>query len=200
MTGFNLIELDDMIEELGEDRVKSILFNFTCPMNKDVEHFLKEKAILFSTQGLAKTHLVFMSYKGNPELVGYFSLANKFIMLKEKALSNTLEKRVRKFANHNRELKTYFITAPLIAQFGKNHTIDRGKLITGDELLKLACDKIAKVQSVIGGKIVYLECEDIEALIEFYSRNGFVNFGKRPLDPDETNLKGEFLVQMLKYI
>jgi hypothetical protein len=119
MTGFNLIALDDMIEVLGENRAESILSYFSCPMNKDVELFLKEKAIIFSVQGLAKTHLIFSSYKGNPEIVGYFSLANKTIMIKEKALSKSLEKRMKKFAIHNRETKTYSITAPLIGQFGK---------------------------------------------------------------------------------
>ena len=36
--------------------------------------------------------------------------------------------------------------------------------------------------------------------IEFYSNNGFVNFGKRYLDRDETDLSGDYLIQMLKYM
>ncbi|MCU5941466.1 N-acetyltransferase, partial [Clostridioides difficile] len=52
-----------------------------------------------------------------------------------------------------------------------------------------------------GGKIVYLECEDKPKLIEFYKDNGFVDFGKRSLDKDETDsLDGGYLVQMLKYL
>lgn len=35
--------LKDMIETLGEDRVKSILANFSCEVNKDVEYFLRQK-------------------------------------------------------------------------------------------------------------------------------------------------------------
>lgn len=74
-------------------------------------------------------------------------------------------------------------------------------LISGDELLKLACNKIKTIQSDIGGKITYLECEDKEKLKEFYGSNGFVNFGKRSLDPDEKDdLSGEYLIQMLKYL
>ena len=35
--------------------------------------------------------------------------------------------------------------------------------------------------------------------IEFYETNGFVSFGSRPLDKDETNsLDGTYLVQLLK--
>ncbi|MBN2285742.1 MAG: hypothetical protein JXQ26_11740 [Tissierellales bacterium] len=47
MTGFNLIALDDMIEVLGENRAEAILSYFSCPMNKDVELFLKERQLYF---------------------------------------------------------------------------------------------------------------------------------------------------------
>ena len=52
----------------------------------------------------------------------------------------------------------------------------------------------------LGGKFVYLECEDKPFLIEFYSRNGFCAFDRRRLDRDETGLDGDYLIQMLKYI
>ncbi|MDO4162730.1 MAG: N-acetyltransferase, partial [Pseudomonadota bacterium] len=34
----------------------------------------------------------------------------------------------------------------------------------------------------------------------FYESNGFVPFGKRKLDSDETDLKGSYLIQLLKKI
>ena len=88
----------------------------------------------------------------------------------------------------------------MIGQLGKNYANGYNNLITGEELLKLALDKVQEMQHIVGGKIVYLECEKKEQLIEFYSQNGFVNFGTRTLDRDETNLTGEELVQMLKYM
>ena len=73
------------------------------------------------------------------------------------------------------------------------------ELITGDELLKIACDKIWEVKRNFSGRHVYLECEDNLKLIDFYSRNGFVDFGKRSLDPDEEDvMNGKYLVQMIK--
>lgn len=53
------VNLQNMLEELGKDRVETILSGFSCPQNEDVEYFLKRKAILFSQQGFAKTFLVF---------------------------------------------------------------------------------------------------------------------------------------------
>lgn len=173
-------------------------------MNKDVGYFLAKKAIEFAAQGWAQTHLVFASYRGQWVLAGYFALANKYIRISAARLGkagSTLRKRINKFATYDSTLKAYILSAPLIAQLGKNYTNDYDKLITGDELLSEACDKISRIQYDLGGKFAYLECEDKPRLVEFYTRNGFCNFDTRKLDADETdNLDGEYLVQMLKYI
>lgn len=93
------------------------------------------------------------------------------------------------------------MSAPLIAQLGKNYFHQYNELITGDELLKLACDKVKEIQLSLGGRFVYLECEDKEKLLDFYGSNGFVNFGKRFMDKDEEEkMDGKYLIQMMKYI
>ncbi len=201
MTGYRVVNLSYLIETLGEDTAKSILSTFSCSLNLDVEQFLQNKAILFAKQGWAQTHLVFASYKGKWVLVGYFALASKNIRIIAKNLGNTLRKRIAKFATYDTMLKAYFLSAPLIAQLGKNYTNNYNKLITGDELLGEACNKIKKIQYELGGRFTYIECEDKQKLISFYSRNGFVEFDKRYLDPDEVDkLEGEYLVQMIKYL
>lgn len=43
---------------------------------------------------------------------------------------------------------------------------------------------------------MYLECEDKKKLLEFYTKNNFKIFGKRNLDRDETDLNGEYLIQL----
>lgn len=200
MTGFLQVSLKELLEQLGEDRVISILSGFSCPLNKDVENFLKRNAILFTKQGLSATHLIFTSFKSNLSLIGYFTLATKFFTISKGSLSKTLQKRVNKFTTYLPDTKRYYISAPLIAQLGKNYSDGLNNLISGDELLKLACDKVATIQHEIGGKIVYLECEDKPKLIEFYSSNGFVNFGKRLLEKDESDvMDGIYLIQMMKY-
>lgn len=199
MKGYIQVSLKDMLNEVGEDKVKSILSSFFCPLNKDVEYFLKSKAIEFARQNIAPTHLVFTSFKDKIVLIGYFTLTTKTFSIKSGVLSSSLRKRINKFATYNADLKAHLMPAPLIAQLGKNNTYSN--LITGDELLKMAIDKVAVAQSDIGGKVVYLECEDKEKLTTFYSRNGFVSFGKRELDRDETDkMDGKYLIQMLKYV
>lgn len=202
MTGFGGINLKDMISEIGEKEVKSILSDFSCPLNADVEHFLKHTAIEFANQGIASTYLIMASYQNKYVLVGYFSLANKIFCIDRDSFPNqTWRRRIAKFGQYDTTIKRYTLSAPLIGQLGKNFAHNYNQLISGDELLYLALEKVKEMQYIVGGKIVYLECEDKGSLLDFYSENGFVNFGRRYLDRDETDkLSGEYLVQMLKYM
>lgn len=202
MTGYNLVNLKELVQEVGEIRTKEILSGFSCPMNKDVEYFLRSKAIEFSKQGLAQTQLVFTSYKGEVVLVGYFTLAIKEIVLQKKTVLNSnWRKRAKRFAIRSDIDGGYHVPAPLIGQLGKNFENGYNILITGDELLKLALDKVRESQMILGGKFVYLECEDKEKLVDFYTENGFVEFGHRDLERDERDTQsGNYLVQLLKYL
>ena len=202
MAGYSIISLKDMIEELGETDTSKYLSQFSCSLNKDVEHFLHNSAIELAKQSVSATHLVFSSYKNTQVITGYFTLANKNIIVSNSSnISQTLKRRINKFGTYDPDRKGYRISAPLIAQLGKNYSDGCSTLITGDELLHMACSKISEVQELIGGKIVYLECEDKVPLIDFYKDNGFVNFGQRKLDRDEVELlSGQYLIQMLKYL
>ena len=48
MTGYKIVNLRMLVEELGEEPVKTLLSKFSCPLNPDVEGFLQTKAIEFS--------------------------------------------------------------------------------------------------------------------------------------------------------
>ena len=202
MAGYSILSLSDIIDEKGEDFCREILSFFSCPPNPDVEKFLtKRAAIDFAKQSIAQTFLVYASYKGKNELCGYFTIANKYIVVGNHSVSKTTARRLRKFSMPNISDDNLVIMAPLIAQLGKNYTNDYRKLITGDELLKMAIDKVSAAQRIIGGKVVYVECEDIDILKKFYGDNGFVIFGKRRLDKDERGeMNGSHLIQLLKYL
>ena len=84
-THFREVNLADIVEQLGEDSAKEILSEFSCPINLDVQNFLREKAIEFSRQGLSKTHLVFWETDDfqSKELVGYYTIASKYYYSKK---------------------------------------------------------------------------------------------------------------------
>lgn len=202
MAGYSILSLSDIIDEKGEDFCREILSFFSCPPNPDVEKFLtKRSAIDFAKQSIAQTFLVYVSYRGKNVLCGYFTIANKYIVVGSHSVSKTTARRLRKFAMPNISDDNLVIMAPLIAQLGKNYMNDYRKLITGDELLKMAIDKVSAAQRIIGGKVVYVECEDIDILKKFYEDNGFVIFGKRRLDKEERGeMNGSHLIQLLKYL
>ena len=202
MAGYSILSLSDIIDEKGEDFCREILSFFSCPPNPDVEKFLtKRSAIDFAKQSIAQTFLVYASYRGKNVLCGYFTIANKYIVVGSHSVSKTTARRLRKFAMPNISDDNLVIMAPLIAQLGKNYMNDYRKLITGDELLKMAIDKVSAAQRIIGGTVVYVECEDIDILKKFYEDNGFVIFGKRRLDKEERGeMNGSHLIQLLKYL
>ena len=189
------VNLRVLMEENGENWTREVLSGFSCPPNPDIENFLKRNAIEFAKQGLSQTHLVFTD---QDELTGYFTLANKPLTMDTyaSALSATMRKRVEKFAVYDNRIREHILSAPLIAQLGKNYSGGRNRLISGDELLALACDKVERILFDLGGKFVYLECADNPKLLDFYRSNRFRAFSRRYLaEPD-----GEYFVQMLKYI
>lgn len=197
--GYKIINLIDIYNTFGEEKTKEILSDYKCELNPDVEYFLKEKAILFSKQDISRTFLVMSDYQGKDVIVGYFAITNKATTVKKFIISNTKRKKILKYAEYNNESKGYNIALPLIGQLGKNYNNGYNKLITGDILLKFACDKIKETQNILGGRYVFLECEDVDKLKEFYEDNGFECFGKRNLEKDERDKnKGEYLLQMLR--
>ena len=199
MQGYKQINLLDWINTRGEDSVLEEINTFYCPHNSDVEDFLKNKAITFARQRLSSVWIVFSSYKNQWCLCGYFALAQKHFHINLKTLKSNLRSRLKKFATYNAEIDKYILVSPLIGQLGKNYADNYDKLITGDELLKMACDTVKQAQRILGGRIVYLEAEDVPALINFYERNGFYKFGSRAIESDE-KLKGRNLIQFLKYL
>lgn len=201
-TEFIQINLNDIIEGLGEEYAKAILSTFYCPCNQDVTNFLHSKSIEFSKRGFAKTYLVFWTTFDRKEraLVGYYSIAPKTFTISKDDVSNSQYKHISQYGEFDSLRKKVIIPAILIGQLGKNFTDGNDTLISGDELLHLALEKVKSIQNDLGGRYTYLECEDKPKLISFYENNGFTQFGKRTLDPDETNIKGTYLIQMLKKI
>ena len=201
--GYKIITLNELLSQLGEERVdKEILSSFSSPLNKDVENFLRKKAITFDKQSISRTHLVFASYRGKTTLVGYFTLAYKEFTIPTKNIGCKLKGRIKRFGTFEPEIKAYKVSAPLIAQLGKNFTDCYSTLITGDELLELACNRVSEIHFIMGGRIVYVECEDKPRLVEFYTRNDFVVFSRRQLDGkarDESD-DAPYLLQLLKYL
>ena len=176
---YSVINLATIYKSIGEMKTKEIIGSFKCDLNKDIEYFLKEKSIEFFKQGIAETFIVTSSYKGKEVVVGYFALASKTTKVKKDAFGGKTKRRFARFAQCDIDNRYFLISLPLIGQIGKNYNNQYNKLISGDELLKLACDKVREAQYILGGRFVFLECEDKPKLKEFYEDNRICMFWKK---------------------
>jgi hypothetical protein len=115
--------LENDNKRLGEDKLIQLLSEFSCPLNPDVERFLKQQSIEFAKKHQAVTYLV-MSL-ADAELLGYFSITIKPLVVKAEPFSNTIKRKLARFSEINKSEQTYNIAAYLIAQLGKNYQFER---------------------------------------------------------------------------
>ena len=201
MNGYYQFSLIDLLDEKGEDFVEKILSSFSCPINQDIEDFLIKKSIIFEKQSISRTYLIFTSHKDENVLVGQYTITAKPLRVSAKNLTYKLRRVINRFGVYSTEEKGYELSAYLIAQLSKNFSKNYDKLISGDDLLNMACEKVKEAQRLAGGKIVYLECEEKPRLLEFYQRNGFKEFQKREIERNERRLfKENYFIQMLKIL
>jgi hypothetical protein len=187
------VKLQDAINALTVERVETILSAFSCPLNDDIEAFLKNRSIEFSKRGIARTHLVISPGDREYGLLGYYTLTNKVLTISPEGISNSVKRRLERFGVFDRMTNVFNVAAPLIAQLGKNFSGSINQSISGDALIQIACDKIVGIQEELGGSLVYLECDDKPKLVDFYTRNYF-----RILKSGVPSEKG--LIQMIRFL
>ncbi|KRK11869.1 hypothetical protein FD51_GL000857 [Lacticaseibacillus zeae DSM 20178 = KCTC 3804] len=170
----DLVSLNGIIKKYPEEQVRESLSSFTS-INKDVENFLHERCIEFEKISLARTTLVFSSYKGRSVLVGYFSISSKPLTISKKnwrGLSKSVQRKLMPMG-YRTEQENYAVSSILLGQLGLNFQYHDIHLITGAELLSLAYKTIKVANEVVGGLVLYVEVDDEPHLREFYTNNGF---------------------------
>lgn len=180
------VSVTNILDELassGEATLKEDLSLFRCEVNQEIEKFIREKAIDFAKQKLSITYLI--NDSDNGVILGYFTLAHKSVMLNGEGLSKTFQKKLIKYSRLDRDTGNYFVSAFLLAQFGKNSAVETDKRISGKEMMKLANDVLLDVQRRIGGGVLYLDCEDNAKLKDFYVGENFKEFSDRFSSEDE---------------
>lgn len=177
-SNIQIMNILDALAYDGEEKLKNRLSDFSCPLNQEIDSFLKLNALYFAKRKLSITYLIFDDHDG--QILGYFTLAHKAIEIKNENISNTTRRKLSAHAHLDLDTNSYAVSAFLLAQIGKNYGVDYGRRITGIELIGYANDVIADIQHRIGGGIIYLDCEDKQILKEFYiDKNHYKIFGER---------------------
>jgi hypothetical protein len=142
---------------------------FSC-RDKDVESFLKNKALEFERRDKARTYLIYDDNRGT--LLGYFTLSIKALPFAGNISKNT----IKSIDGFSKDIRAVGII--LIGQFGKDTEL--AKDIDGGHLLDMCIETVYAAQKIVGGRFVLLECQEINKIVSFYERNGF-----KPLQYDE---------------
>jgi len=183
---------------LGEEQANEKIKNFKCDLNIEIESFIKERAIDFSKKSIAETFIVSTKYREKDVIVAYFTLTYKIISVQKNTFTGKIKKRIFRFAQFDEEKNYYLIPLPLIGQIGKNYFKNYNNLISGEELLNLAFNKIKEVQDIVGGRFTFIECSDNKKLKAFYENNGFKQFSERKINANDKYYNSdEYLVQMI---
>lgn len=191
---YDVVNILDMIDAIGEDAVSAALSEFSCSKNIEIENFVRKNAIEFAKKKVSITYLV---YGNNGKIAGVFALTHKAMELRNDVLSNTARKKVQRYSRLDEHTNSFNVSAFLIAQFGKNDSFAADDSLTGSKLMDFTFDVLTAVQHDIGGGLVYLESEDKEKLLDFYSSepNQFIKFGERYSEED--NVK---YIQLFRFV
>lgn len=111
-----VVSLGELYHDYGKCAAEDFLENFSCPINPEVELFLKQKAIVNEKYNISRTHLIINKlHDGDSEILAYFTLTiREFLFQKE--MTNAHKRRILKtgYEMHRQ------MASILIAQLGKN--------------------------------------------------------------------------------
>lgn len=101
------------------------------------------------------------------DILAYFSLSFKELILEG---TNISKSKVRQLDGISKRAER--IRAFLIGQIGKNTAVIDNPISLG-YILDETYSVISEAKALIGGRVIILECEDCQKLIQLYEQHGF---------------------------
>lgn len=150
-----------MVESYGQDALSNALESFRSVHDSATESFLKEKAIDMEIRDLSRTYLAVSNEDGS--VLGYITISVKCMRVPDE---NLLSGKTKK--SMNIDSRTNIVQSFLIGQLSRSVKAPKG---LGGDLLDTAFDKLNQAKSIVGCRIVRLDCHD--ELIPYYTSHGF---------------------------
>ncbi len=182
---YSIENILDIEKKVGEEELILNLSDFSCNANEDIQDFLHLRAIDFAKKRISITYLVLDDETG--KLLGFFTLAHKVLNVPAEGMSNTIKRRMDRYARLDKEKNSYLVSAFLLAQLGKNYALEKEERISGKALMGCVDSVLDEVQYRIGGGVVYLDSVDNKHLVHFYEDvSGYRKIAERVSDSNET--------------
>lgn len=173
---FRKISLQSLLKQIKDTKKikENVLNTFNGRGKSEVSDFLHNKSIDYEQRSLSSTYLI---YNDRSQLVGYFTISNKGLIISKENYEKLLKKQQKKLSFNGRKLENgdYIVNSFLLGQLGKNfnkNILEEDK-IKGVELLTIAYNLLIEIKNLINVKYLWIECEDNKKLLDFYSNFGF---------------------------
>ncbi len=160
----SIFRLSDLLEAYDEQETLEILSSFKCSRDRDLEGFLKKKAIFHDRKDISKTYL-HIDLKER-KIQGYFTLAMKCMTIDE---DMSIDDDILKLMNADRGIAQAY----LIGQLSKT---DGGEKELGKKMIKQALQIFQRGKESFGCHVVRLDCKN--ELVSYYENEGFICIGK----------------------
>ena len=160
---YRVTPLWELLSAAGPEALSEMISSFSCKMDKDVETFLKEKAIVQEKKQISRTYLIFADDL-KAELAAYFTLAVSSMDANGIECSNELRKKMN--------INNGFAQSYLIGQLGKHDGSQKG---LGRFAIFHALELIKGANARVGCRLLRLDCKP--SLVRYYTDNGFTHIG-----------------------
>ena len=189
---FEIIHLFELLSvDGGESYFKKMADSFSS-INKDVETFFKEKAAQSCKLNTSSTYII-VSTDRELEVLGYFTLATKMLTIKLSILTKSEQKVISRYGYYDEDSDSLKLPAILIAQLSRN--FNTSDALCGSDLMDIILKQVKNIFNLTSGKTVFLECERIKKLTDFYESQKF-----KFLDTNIFSKNNKELVQMYRLI
>ena len=174
---YEVFPLRNILSVYPEKIVSERLSCFSCKRDKDVELFLREKAIVQEKKHISRTYLIFTA-DDNAELMAYFTIAISNMDVTDLECNRDIQRKM----NVNGGIAQNY----LLGQLGKRDGAEKG---LGEFAIEQATDRIITANMNVGCRVIRVDCKP--SLMKYYKDNGFL-LARRNKDND--------LVQMIRII
>jgi hypothetical protein len=168
-----LTSLREQIQSSNLELLETLVGEFRCAGDKDVESFLQSKAIRYERSGLSRTYIYIAGSDAEPEVAAYFTIA--VTSVDYQGISRNMRQKVLG-GTPGRDNQDHF-GGLLIAQLGRCDSFTKSD-INGSEMMEDCEEIIEETRDIIGGRAIYLDCH--EELIKFYSSFGYALLKQEP--------------------
>ena len=92
MSNYAVMNILDFMDVMGEDNLKVVLSEFSCPKNLEIEEFMRKNAIEFAKR---KTSITYLLVDDECRIHGIFAVTHKALQVMGQELSGTVRKNIQ---------------------------------------------------------------------------------------------------------